>query len=154
MCQKEEEKSALAQDAKKQTTDASQTLGVTSSDYSGSLLIYDGDCAFCTTASRWAQDRSQTLKIASWQQLDLEAFNLTEEQVSTKVQFWDGENQRMLSGSDAVCSTLASLDGLAWKTIGRLGLLPPLRWLGIAIYPVVARYRHKLPGATEACRID
>lgn len=153
MCQKEEEKSASELAAKKQTTVASQTQAATNSRYSNSVLIYDGDCAFCTTASVWARDRSQTLSIAAWQQTNLETYNLTEEEASMKVQFWDAQKQVVLSGSDAVCSTLATSDNLIWRTIGHIGLVPPLRWFGIALYPVAARFRHRLPGSEEACRL-
>ncbi|MGH9170291.1 MAG: hypothetical protein ACRD0Z_05400, partial [Acidimicrobiales bacterium] len=36
---------------------------------------------------------------------------------------------------------------------GRALSVPPLRWLAAAVYPVVARVRHRLPGGTPACRV-
>jgi hypothetical protein len=37
--------------------------------------------------------------------------------------------------------------------LGWLLLTPPFSWAGAAGYPIVARYRHKLPGATAACAV-
>jgi len=65
--------------------------------------------------------------------------------------YWvqDGVNHR---GADAfvhglqVCKTPLPLMG---KLLG----LPPLIWLARAFYPALAKYRHRLPGATNDCRI-
>ncbi len=43
--------------------------------------------------------------------------------------------------------------GGVWGLIGRLMLVPPVSWLAAAVYAVVARNRHRLPGATDACRV-
>lgn len=46
------------------------------------LLIFDGDCGFCTTSARFATrwvDRRDRYDIAPWQEVDLARFGLTEE---------------------------------------------------------------------------
>jgi hypothetical protein len=42
--------------------------------------------------------------------------------------------------------------GGAWGFVGKTLLVPPVRWLAAAGYPVVARYRYRLPGGTSACK--
>ena len=44
--------------------------------------------------------------------------------------------------------------GSGWSAVaGHALLVPPFRWIGAAVYPAVARWRHRLPGGTPACRI-
>jgi predicted DCC family thiol-disulfide oxidoreductase YuxK len=38
--------------------------------------------------------------------------------------------------------------------LGWLLLVPPVSWLAIPVYALVARYRYRMPGSTDACRID
>jgi hypothetical protein len=52
----------------------------------------------------------------------------------------------------AIARALLAADG--WPAIaGRVLLLPPFRWIAAATYPLVARWRHRLPGGTPACRM-
>ena len=136
----------------RRTTVASQTTAVIKPSSALGLLIFDGDCGFCTAAARkFAGFASESIQIAPWQVLDLADYGLTEIDCST-APYWvqDGVNHR---GADAfvhglqVCKTPLPLMG---KLLG----LPPLIWLARAFYPVLAKYRHRLPGATDACRID
>jgi predicted DCC family thiol-disulfide oxidoreductase YuxK len=43
--------------------------------------------------------------------------------------------------------------GGAWSVLGRVMLIPPFSWLAAGVYRLVARYRYRLPGATDACRV-
>ena len=43
--------------------------------------------------------------------------------------------------------------GPAYAALGRLIDLPPVRPLAAVGYGLVARYRYKLPGGTDACRM-
>jgi predicted DCC family thiol-disulfide oxidoreductase YuxK len=115
-------------------------------------LVYDGDCGFCTAAARWFDDLAQSsASIAPWQSLDLEAHGLTEAQVSTAV-YWvrDGSTHR---GADSVAQAL-QVCPRPWSWLGHILSVPPFSWLARLVYPLVARYRHRLPGATDACRLD
>lgn len=55
-------------------------------------------------------------------------------------------------GSDAIAS--AMIDGGGWtRLVGRVLLLPPIRFLARRLYRVVARHRHRLPGGSSACEL-
>lgn len=131
---------------------ASPTTAETNLSAALGLLIFDGDCGFCTTAARkFAVFAGDSATIAPWQSLNLDDFGLTEAQCSTGV-YWvqDGAAYR---GADAAAQALRVCER-PWPFVGRLLGRPPIIWLARGIYPVIAKYRHKLPGATDACRIE
>jgi predicted DCC family thiol-disulfide oxidoreductase YuxK len=118
------------------------------------LLVYDGDCSFCTTCARWiaASWRSPAQAVA-WQQLDadqLDSLGLTLDEVRDAAWWIDGEGGRS-RGHLAIARALQA--GQGWRAVaGRILLVPPFRWLGAWAYPLIARWRHRLPGGTPACR--
>jgi len=121
----------------------------------GSLLVYDGDCGFCTSSADWIAARwGDDARAVPWQFLsdeELAARGLTREDVRTAVWWIDAAGGRR-RGHDAIARAL--LAGSGWPRIaGALLLVPPVRWLGAAAYPLVARFRHRLPGGTPACRL-
>lgn len=118
------------------------------------MLVYDGDCGFCTTSARWIERRlPATVPVATWQSFDdLSTLGLTVDDV-TAAAWWvdpDGGRER---GHLAIAASLRAARGL-WPVLGRLLAAPPLRWIGGPVYAWVARNRHRLPGATDACRLD
>ncbi|WP_330185843.1 DUF393 domain-containing protein [Nocardia sp. NBC_01503] len=38
-----------------------------------------------------------------------------------------------------------------WRAVGAIMLNPPISWLAAALYRLVAKNRHRLPGGTPAC---
>ncbi len=40
-----------------------------------------------------------------------------------------------------------------WAVAGRILLAPPVSWVAPLGYRLVARYRHRLPGGTPACKV-
>jgi len=107
------------------------------------VLVYDGDCGFCTSAARWAGGER-----AAWQELGagrLARLGLTVEEARDAA-WWVDETGRY-RGHLAIGHALAERSPL-----GRALLVPPLSWLGAAVYPLAARWRHRLPGGTPACR--
>lgn len=128
----------------------SPTTAVTESVALG-LLIFDGDCGFCTAAARKFGDfAGGSATIMPWQSLDLDDYDLTEAQCSSAA-YWvqDGQNYR---GAHAFAQGL-QVCRAPWPVIGNVMGLPPFIWIARGIYPILAKYRHKLPGATDACRI-
>jgi len=137
--------------AKRRTTAASPTTAVTSSESTSGLLIFDGDCGFCTSSAHWFDDRlNESGRIAPWQGLDLDEYGLSEQDVTTAA-YWveDGVSHR---GPDGFVLALGHTNGI-WKLAGKILGVPPVLWLAHRVYPIIAKYRHKLPGATEACRM-
>jgi len=130
---------------------ASPTTAETKSVALG-LLIFDGDCGFCTSAARKFGDfAGESAQVMPWQSLKLDDYGLTEADCTTAA-YWvqDGVNYR---GADAFAQGLR-VCGQPWPLVGRALGTPPISWLARGVYPVIAKYRHKLPGATNACRID
>lgn len=130
---------------------ASQTSAETDPAATG-LLIFDGDCGFCTTAARsFAHRVNGSVRIVASQQIDPTDYGLTDQDVASAV-YWVAHGHAY-AGADAVAHALAAGDR-PWSWVGRALRVPPLRWLARALYPVIARHRHRLPGATAACRLD
>jgi predicted DCC family thiol-disulfide oxidoreductase YuxK len=117
------------------------------------LLVYDGDCAFCSRVVDIARARlGVACRAVPWQQADLAALGLTQAQVVEKV-WWIDPDGSKVSGHRAVAAALRH-GAPAVRPVGRLldaGALAPVASAG---YDLVARNRHRLPGGTAACRIE
>ena len=118
------------------------------------LLIFDGDCAFCTSAANWVVARwAQPAQAIAWQRLGadgLAELGLTVEQVQQAV-WWVDEAGHRFRAHRAVGRSLAACQGW-WRVAGRLLLIPPVSWMAAGGYRLLSRYRHRLPGGTPACR--
>lgn len=116
------------------------------------LLVFDGDCAFCTT---WVKRLERLLPVfpahSPWQWLDLDALGLSRHDVTHYV--WYLSSGHHYAGHLAVSALLRSQPRFGWRFLGNLIATPPFSWLAAAAYHVVARYRHKLPGGTPACAV-
>ena len=121
----------------------------------GAMLVFDGDCAFCTSAAqRMAARWTRPVQAVAWQGLGeggLGELGLTTAEVRTAA-YWVDERGRLFRGHRAVAKALMA-GTPAQRALGALLLVPPLSWLARPGYWLVARYRHRLPGATDACRL-
>ena len=118
------------------------------------VLVFDGDCAFCTTSAHFAERRvvrSGSTFVAPWQQLDLDQLGLTEHRCMAAVQ-WVGESGQVLSGHAAIAATLRA-GHLVWRPVGALLVAPGFSWLAAKAYAWIAAHRYQMPGGTPACRI-
>jgi predicted DCC family thiol-disulfide oxidoreductase YuxK len=117
---------------------------------SRSVLLYDGDCAFCTSSAqlieRWVHPHAA---LVPWQFTDLPSLGTIRSRVEREV-VWIGRDDRVDGGAQAVASLLLET-GRGWAVVGMLLRLPPIRWLAWLVYVVVSRNRHRLPGGTPAC---
>ena len=118
------------------------------------MLIYDADCAFCTVCARWAQQRLPLgIPVVGWQSIpDLAALGLTRHDVETSV-WWIGVDGRPRGENRAVAACLGAMRRW-WSPLAALLALPPLGWVAAPAYRLIARNRHRMPGATAACRLD
>lgn len=119
------------------------------------VLVFDGDCGFCTTSARvverWVRRRPGDFAVAPWQRLDLAAFGLTADDCSAALQ-WVAPDGRVSSAEDAVARCL--LAGRLWaRPLGAAFLLPGINALAGIGYHLVARNRYRLPGGTPACAL-
>lgn len=116
------------------------------------LLVYDGDCGFCTWSARWAGTRLPAdAQVRPWQSLELDELGLTRDEV-TEAAWWFDDQGRKHRGSRAAARAL-SASPTGWRILGWLLRVPPVSWLAIPIYALVARFRYRLPGGTDACRV-
>jgi predicted DCC family thiol-disulfide oxidoreductase YuxK len=116
------------------------------------LLIFDGDCAFCTSSAQWIEHRlPDGVRVEPWQQLDLTAYRLTEHDVTTAA-YWVDRRGRTHRGHRAIARSLIAAGG-GWKVLGTALLVPPISWIAALLYRVVAKNRHRLPGGTPACKL-
>ena len=120
------------------------------------LLVFDGDCGFCTSSAEWVlRHLSSDARIVPWQKLGdggLAALGLSVGQASSAA-WWVDERGRSFGGHLAIGKALADCRP-PWNWLGKAALIPPGVWVGRLLYPLVSRYRHRLPGGTPACRIE
>jgi predicted DCC family thiol-disulfide oxidoreductase YuxK len=113
------------------------------------VLLYDGDCAFCTWCADLLKRIGPNAEIVAWQLTDLAKLGVTEEQATEAVQ-WIEPDGTIRSGHEAIAATLNSA-GWLWKLVGRALVLPGISWLAAKAYRLVADNRYRLPGSTPAC---
>ena len=116
------------------------------------LLIFDGDCGFCTTATNFILKHTSTpLDAIPFQYINPQEYGLTLEQVSSKVYLVvEGKN---FAGHEAFANLFKIQNNFLLKIFGNLILIPPFVWLARPGYALVAKYRQKLPGGTPACKM-
>ncbi|GAA2901369.1 hypothetical protein GCM10010517_67180 [Streptosporangium fragile] len=115
------------------------------------MLLFDGDCGFCTTsvrfAERWIGVRA---RVSPWQVEDLAALGTTRERAEREVLWVEGG--RVRGGAQAVAALLSAA-GLPWSVPGLVLRIPPFRWAAEGLYRLIAANRHRLPGGTPACAL-
>jgi predicted DCC family thiol-disulfide oxidoreductase YuxK len=119
------------------------------------VLIFDGDCGFCTTCARFLQRwvvSGGSTSVLPWQQMDLDELGLSVGQCRAAVQ-WVGDSGELASGHGAIAATLRA-GHPAWRAFGALLVAPGFSWLAERLYSWVAGHRYALPGGTPACRIQ
>ena len=115
-------------------------------------LVFDGDCAFCTSAVGVARRvLPADVTVVAWQFADLAALGVTAERAQQEVLWVDADGT--VSGGAAAVARLLRAAGPPLSVLGVLVSLPPLRWVAPPVYRLVAANRHRLPGGTPACRM-
>ena len=116
------------------------------------VLIFDGDCGFCTTTANWIEKRSLTpLEIQPYQWAKLAGFGLTENEAADKVQLVvDG---KIFAGHHCMAKLLLIQPNVLLKFVGAVMVMPGVDPISAKVYEWVAANRHKLPGGTPACKM-
>jgi len=116
------------------------------------LLVFDGDCAFCTT---WVNRLERLLpsfpRKSPWQWLDLDELGLTRRDVEQYAWFITPNHQ--YAGHLAGSALLRAQRGFGWRFLGNLIATPPVSWVAALAYHCIAQNRHRLPGGTPACAL-
>ncbi|MEV6685925.1 DUF393 domain-containing protein [Streptomyces sp. NPDC051130] len=114
------------------------------------VLVYDGDCGFCTTSARAAQRLLRpACEFTAWQFADLDSLGVPRERAEYEA-LWVTPGGEVYGGAQAVAKLLLRAGG-AWAVLGALLTLAPVRWIAHAVYRLVANNRGRLPGGTPAC---
>lgn len=116
------------------------------------VVLYDADCGFCTTSANAMTGPLIRAEVVAdpFQAHDLSAAGLTAQECGQSLHVLaDG---RVYIGAAAVSRVLRA--GRApWPFLGRVLQAPGIRWVAERGYRLVARFRHRLPGATAACEL-
>jgi len=120
------------------------------------VLLFDGDCAFCSSLARLVGTRLRPAHdryaISPYQRWDLASVGLTEQDCAQALQ-WVSTSGRVLAAQDAVAQLL--LASRWWvRPLGAALLLPGVHALAGVAYRWVSRNRHRLPGGTPACSVQ
>jgi predicted DCC family thiol-disulfide oxidoreductase YuxK len=113
------------------------------------LLVFDGDCGFCTRALGWLRllDRRRIIDTVPSQRPGVpESLGLTREQCSASVQ-WRGVDGYRAEGAEAIAAALS----VALKSDLPRRLHQRTAGPQRAMYTWVATNRHRLPGVTPWC---
>lgn len=129
-----------------------RVAGADGASQGGPILLYDGDCAFCTACARFVERNiAVRARLRPFQSADLDVLGVTAERASREV-VWVRPDGRAYGGAHAVALLLISAGGVWWP-VGALLRVPPVSWLAGGAYRLIARNRHRLPGATAACEV-
>lgn len=117
------------------------------------VLVYDGDCGFCTSSVRFAERRIPTAaEIVAFQFADLESLGTTVERASYEI-VWVDRDGRVFGGAQGAAKLLLEAGGLWWP-LGAIARIPPFRWAAHGLYRLIANNRHRMPGGTAACALS
>jgi len=115
------------------------------------VLIFDGDCAFCSSSARLLRKMTKNkIAIEPYQKLDLESLDLTTELTSKAVYFVS--NGKRFVAAVAIAQALVE-SRTPWALVGWFLKLPVIRNIAKPIYYLVAANRHRLPGGTPECQL-
>jgi predicted DCC family thiol-disulfide oxidoreductase YuxK len=114
------------------------------------VLVFDGECGFCSSCARLLERIGPQAEIVPWQVADLDALGITAAEAAEAVR-WIEADGAVRSGHEALAAALIAA-GRPWRIAGWALLLPGVSPLAATGYRLVARNRGRLPGGTPACR--
>jgi predicted DCC family thiol-disulfide oxidoreductase YuxK len=115
------------------------------------LLIYDGDCGFCTRTAAWLRRRlpSGFQVEASQNMPNLEELGLDRKQVH-EAAYWIDPDGTAHRGHRAILRAVTASRG-AFGSMAGIMKVWPFDPIAAGVYSVIARHRHLLSGRTDHC---
>lgn len=116
------------------------------------VLIFDGDCGFCTTTANWINKNSKVpIEVVPYQWTDLTQWGLTPAEAAAKVQLsYAGE---IFAGHKCMAKLLQIQPNPLLKAAGSIMVMPLIDYISAKLYEWIAANRQKLPGGTPACKL-
>jgi predicted DCC family thiol-disulfide oxidoreductase YuxK len=115
------------------------------------VLIFDGDCAFCSSSARVLRKMTRNkIAVEPYQFLDLGQYSLTEDQTSRSVYYVT--QSETFSAAKAIARCLIDAK-TPWSIAGFLLNIPVIISVAELVYGWVSKNRHKLPGGTPECSL-
>jgi predicted DCC family thiol-disulfide oxidoreductase YuxK len=115
------------------------------------VLLYDGECGFCTRLVDGATDRlAADVDYLPFQTAPLTTYGVSGAEARHSLH-WVSVEGRIGHGSEAAARLLVASGG-TWALLGRLLLAPPFSFVAAGVYWLVARYRGNLPGRGASSR--
>ncbi len=115
------------------------------------ILIFDGDCGFCTRSVNVLKHLPVDAEVTAYQFADLEMYGTTEERATHEV-LWVDPKGRIYGGAQAIARLLVSAGGF-YAAAGWALRTPPIRWIAAGVYRLIANNRQRMPGGTTACAL-
>jgi predicted DCC family thiol-disulfide oxidoreductase YuxK len=115
------------------------------------VLIFDGDCAFCSSSARVLRKMTRDkISVTPYQYLDLAELGLTQGQTSKAVYY--ATQAETFSAAKAIAKCLMD-SKTPWAVAGFLMNIPVVISVAELVYAWVAKNRHRLPGGTPECSL-
>jgi predicted DCC family thiol-disulfide oxidoreductase YuxK len=119
---------------------------------SAPILVFDGDCGFCTTTANWIKKNSRVaIEIAPYQWAELEQYGVTADEAAAKVQLVVGD--KVFAGHNCMAKLLLIQPNVFLKLVGAVMVMPVIEPISAKLYTWIAANRQKLPGGTPACKL-
>lgn len=121
---------------------------------STAILLFDGDCAFCSSCARLLVERVRPRDVAvtAWQHADLAALDVSQAEVDEAVVLV-GPAGRRTHGPVAIADVLRGGGARGWRAVGAVLGTRPVLVVARPVYRWIARHRDRMPGGTPACAI-
>lgn len=113
------------------------------------VLVFDGECGFCTSCARLLRQTGTRAEIVPWQRADLDRLGLSAAEAAAAVR-WVEPDGSVRGGHEAIAAALLTA-GPAARLAGRAIVAPGVSRVAAAGYRFVAANRGRLPGGTPAC---
>jgi predicted DCC family thiol-disulfide oxidoreductase YuxK len=109
------------------------------------VLVYDGDCSFCTWAASLGARFLAPVSVVPYQRASLPSLGLTLSEVSSAVQWVPAGPGAPVAGHRAIAAWLLA-SGFPWSVAGRVLLLPVVSPVAGRIYHFISVHRGQIPG--------
>jgi len=120
------------------------------------VVLYDGDCAFCTWCATWGRRvLPAEVELRAYQRTDLAVLRV-DVKAAARAVHWVAPGAPPQAGARAIAAWLVA-SGFPWSLAGLMLTVPPVSWLAAATYRMIASNRHRIPGpwrrSGTTCRV-